>query len=110
MTQRSVVLDVSDLVASYGEVEVLHGISFTVLSGEVVTLLGANGAGKSTIMRCITGILGNRKGEIRFVGQRIDRLAPDVVVRRGIALVPEGRRIFPDLTVRDNLEMGAYSR
>jgi branched-chain amino acid transport system ATP-binding protein len=91
-------------------VQVLHGVSLRVSEGELVCLLGANGAGKSTTVRTISGLLRPAHGTITFLGQRIDGLPAHAVLRRGIAQCPEGRRIFPDMTVKENLEMGAYVR
>ncbi len=92
----------------YGRVQALFGVSLTVQAGEIVTLIGCNGAGKTTLLRTISGLLSPSAGEVRFEGERIDGLRADRVVRRGIAHCPEGRRIFGQLTVRENLEMGAY--
>jgi branched-chain amino acid transport system ATP-binding protein len=93
---------------SYGEFLALGGISFTVKEGELVTIIGANGAGKSTILRAVMGLVKCRKGEIFFKGEDITVSPPHHRARLGISLVPEGRRIFPDLTVAENLIMGAY--
>jgi len=95
---------------SYGPVAAIRGISLVVAPGEVVALLGANGAGKSTMLRTISGLIQPRAGEIRFGGQRIDRLAPPRIVRLGIAHSPEGRRLFGMLTVAENLKLGAAAR
>jgi branched-chain amino acid transport system ATP-binding protein len=95
---------------SYEQVRALSEVSLTLDKGEIVTLIGANGAGKSTVMRAITGAAGIRSGEIWFDGRRIDGLSSPVIVSLGISEVPEGRRVFPYLSVRDNLLMGAYSR
>ena len=103
-------LELLDVHTSYGKIRALKGISLTVEQGEIVTLIGANGAGKSTTLKTIIGTLGPSKGEIRFDGKRIDGLSTDKVVRRGIAQSPEGRRIFPRLTVLENLELGAFAR
>src|SRR5262249_14680810 len=89
-------------------IEALRGVSFDVDQGEIVTLLGANGAGKTTTLRTVSGLLRPRAGTITFEGQRIDTLAPHLMVRLGIGHVPEGRRIFPRMSVRENLTMGAY--
>ena len=94
----------------YGRVEALKGISLGVDQGTIVTLIGANGAGKSTALRAISGLVRPASGEIVFQGKRIDSLSPQDVVRGGIAHVPEGRRIFPFMTVRENLNMGAFRR
>ncbi len=104
------ILEVKDLHVSYGAIRALHGISFKVHPGEIVTLIGANGAGKSTTLRTISGLLRPDQGEIYFEGKPISRLDADAIVRLGIIHVPEGRRIFAPLTVRENLEMGAYTR
>jgi branched-chain amino acid transport system ATP-binding protein len=93
---------------SYGEFLALRGITFTVREGELVTIIGANGAGKSTILRAVMGLVKCRKGEIFFKGENITLSPPHHRARLGISLVPEGRRIFPDLTVAENLIMGAY--
>jgi len=101
-------LEVRGMEVSYGESLALRGISFTVEEGELVTIIGANGAGKSTILRAIMGLERCRRGEILFRGEAITLSAPHRRARLGISLVPEGRKIFPDLTVAENLMMGAY--
>jgi branched-chain amino acid transport system ATP-binding protein len=105
---------VKGLVAGYGSVEVLHEVSLEVREGEIVTLIGGNGAGKSTTLMCISGIVPVRGGEIRFAGERISDgsggVRADKLVGRGLVQVPEGRRIFPRMTVLENLMMGAYGR
>ncbi|HXH12633.1 MAG TPA: ABC transporter ATP-binding protein [Alphaproteobacteria bacterium] len=103
-------LTLHDVHAYYGNIHALKGLTLEVEKGEIVTLIGANGAGKSTTIRTITGLLHPRRGTITLEGQRIEHLAPHQVVQRGVAQAPEGRRIFPRLTVRENLEMGAYTR
>jgi branched-chain amino acid transport system ATP-binding protein len=103
-------LDVRDVSAFYGDLQALHAISVTVARGEIVTLVGANGSGKTTTLRTISGLLRPRAGQITFEGVRLDTLAPDRIVERGIVHVPEGRKLFPSLTVRENLELGAYTR
>lgn len=103
-------LEVKNLVVSYGAIRALHGISFHVDEGEVVTLIGANGAGKSTTLRAISGLLPTESGQIFYDNQNITRAEASTIVRRGIIHVPEGRRIFAPLTVRENLEMGAFTR
>ena len=103
-------LEVTDLRASRGSANVLNGIDLAVGGREAVCLIGANGAGKSTVMRSITGLLRPVRGTVRFEGAEIQRLAADAIVARGVALVPEGRQVFAPLTVLDNLRMGAYSR
>jgi branched-chain amino acid transport system ATP-binding protein len=101
---------VEGLRVAYGGIEALRGISFDVETGAIVTLLGANGAGKTTTLRSISGILRPRAGSISFDGQRIDGMPAHEMVRLGISHVPEGRRIFPRMSVRENLLMGAYHR
>jgi branched-chain amino acid transport system ATP-binding protein len=103
-------LEVNDLNVYYGAIHALQGISFTVNEGEIVSLIGANGAGKSTTLRTVSGILRPRKGTIKFKGQDIAMTPAEQIVTLGISQVPEGRRIFAPLTVRENLEMGAYTR
>ena len=103
-------LNIVNLFVHYYKVAAVKGISFEVEEGDVVTLIGANGAGKTTIMRAIIGLKHPSSGEIWFDGRRIDKLPPDRVNGAGISLVPEGRRIFPQLTVMENLKMGAYLR
>ena len=103
-------LEVNDLNVYYGAIHALQGISFTVNEGEIVSLIGANGAGKSTTLRTVSGILRPRKGYIKFKGQDITMTPAEQIVTLGISQVPEGRRIFAPLTVRENLEMGAYTR
>ena len=105
----SVILEVKDLIVSYGAIKALKGISFTVKSGEIVTLIGANGAGKTTTLRTISGLLRAEEGHIFYMGDEITNKQPHKIVQMGITHVPEGRRIFPDLTVRENLEMGAWT-
>lgn len=101
-------LEVDKINVFYGDLQALWDVSFEVHEGEKVVIVGANGAGKTTTLRTISGLLRPRSGEIRFMGQRIDRLPPHKIVELGIAHVPEGRRIFPRMTVLENLEMGAY--
>jgi branched-chain amino acid transport system ATP-binding protein len=101
---------VRDLVVSYGAVAALRGVSLHVGRGEVVALLGANGAGKSTMLRTISGLMLPKSGEIRFLGQRIDGIPPARIVRLGLAHSPEGRRLFGSLTVAENLRLGASTR
>jgi len=103
-------LKIEGLEASYGPVNVLRGISIDVPVGGIVTLLGANGAGKSTTLKCISGVVKPRRGTIEWNGQQIAGRSPNWITRMGIAQVPEGRRIFKDLSVSENLLMGAYSR
>lgn len=103
-------LELEDVTLSYGRIQALHGISLTVGQGEIVALIGANGAGKSTTMRAISGLRPVSKGKIRFDGQDITKLRADLRVIRGVSQSPEGRGIFPGMSVRENLEMGAYTR
>ncbi|MBU0515045.1 MAG: ATP-binding cassette domain-containing protein, partial [Proteobacteria bacterium] len=103
-------LKLSSIESYYGPVMAVQGISLEVEQGDIVTILGANGAGKTTILKTISGVMDPEKGSIEFQGQRIDRLPPEQIVKLGISHVPEGREIFPDLTVRENLMMGAYVR
>ena len=100
-------LEVRDLRVSFGEIEALRGVSFTVDEGAVVTLLGSNGAGKSTTLRAISGLVAPRAGSIQFDGKPIAGLSPRTIVKLGVAHVPEGRRVFPGLTVRENIVLGA---
>jgi branched-chain amino acid transport system ATP-binding protein len=103
-------LSLDGLTVRYGEIEALHGLSLSVDAGEVVTLLGANGAGKSTTLRAISGLLKPVAGDVMFDGKSITGLTPEAVVRLGIAHVPEGRRLFPGLTARENIMLGASNR
>ncbi len=103
-------LEVKDLVVSYGKIKAVKGISFSVDEGEVVTLIGTNGAGKTTTLRTISGLMRPSAGSIRFQGKRIDNAAAHDIVSLGIAHSPEGRRIFPRLSVEQNLRLGAFSR
>ena len=102
-------LELNDVHSYYGHIHALQGISLRVEEGEIVSLIGANGAGKSTTLRTISGLIRPRKGSIQLAGQEITGLAPHHVVGMGVGHVPEGRGIFPRLTVRENLEMGAYT-
>lgn len=101
-------LSAEKVSAFYGPLQALHEASLAVERGEIVVLVGANGAGKSTLLRAISGVV-QRTGEISFLGERIDRLEPEDIVRRGIVHVPEGRRIFPGMTVLENLEVGGHA-
>ena len=103
-------LEVNDLHVFYGKIEAIKGISFGVNEGEVVTLIGANGAGKTTTMRTISGVRPVAQGSIHFEGEDITKMAPHDRVKRGICQAPEGRGIFPGMTVRENLDMGTYIR
>jgi branched-chain amino acid transport system ATP-binding protein len=103
-------LSVDGLRVAYGRVEALHGVSIEVAQGELVTVIGANGAGKSTLLRAITGVLRPTGGTIRLDGAVTSGLPSSTMVQRGVAMVPEGRQIFPDLTVAENLDLGGYYR
>jgi branched-chain amino acid transport system ATP-binding protein len=103
-------LEVNDMHTFYGNIEALKGISITVDEGEVVTLIGSNGAGKSTTLRSISGLTPPREGTIKFDGTEIGEVPPQEIVQLGVALSPEGRHVFPRMTVRENLELGAYLR
>ena len=105
-----VLLSVRGLAAGYGAVEVLHGIDLEVAAGEIVAVLGSNGAGKSTLNRTISGVLRATRGAIRFAGEAIEREKPATIVTRGLIHVPEGRCIFPNLTIKENLDLGSYGR
>lgn len=102
-------LTVTDLRASYGAINALHGISFEVNEGELVALLGTNGAGKSTTLKSICGVLRPIKGSVEFLGEDISSRKPEVILKKGISLVPEGRDIFTSLTVAENLRLGAFA-
>jgi branched-chain amino acid transport system ATP-binding protein len=104
------VLEVQDLAVNYGAIRALQGISFHVEEGEIVTLIGANGAGKSTTLKTISGLLRPAAGSVKYRGESIAGIPADRIVKLGIVQVPEGRQIFAPLTVRENLEMGAYTR
>jgi branched-chain amino acid transport system ATP-binding protein len=104
------VLEVKNIETYYGPILAIKGISFEVREGAIVTILGANGAGKTSVLKTISGVMEPEKGTIEFMGRRIDRMDPDKIVRMGISHVPEGREVFHDLTVRENLAMGAFLR
>ena len=106
---KNTLLDVDELTATYGQIEVLHGIKFHVQPNEIVVILGANGAGKTTTLRAISGMV-ETTGRITFNGDSITGLEPDYIVRKGIAHVPQGRGTFPELTVEENLKVGAFIR
>ena len=106
----SALLQTRGLTAFYGDAQALYGIDFDVAAGEVVAIIGANGAGKSTFMKSITGLVKAPREQIRFDGEAVGGLPPGQIVRHGIALVPEGRRLFPSLSVEENLLMGAYAQ
>jgi branched-chain amino acid transport system ATP-binding protein len=103
-------LEVSVLRVAYGPIVALHEVSLSVAAGEIVTVIGANGAGKSTLLKTICGILAPLSGEIHLKGERVSGRRSADIVRRGVALVPEGRHVFPEMTVRENLDLGAYYR
>jgi branched-chain amino acid transport system ATP-binding protein len=103
-------LEVDNISTYYGAIRALQGITLSVDQGEIVTLIGSNGAGKTTTLRTISGVLRPRVGQVRLEGKRIDQMQPDQLVRLGIGHAPEGRRIFSRMTVRENLEMGAFAR
>ena len=102
--------EVKDLEVHYGKVQAVKGVSLHLDADSIVTLIGANGAGKSSTLRTISGLVRGSAGEILFEGERIDTLPPEKIVARGIAQVPEGRHVFPELTVLENLMTGAYLR
>ena len=102
------VLELENVNSYYGKIHALKGVSLTVEEGEIVTLIGGNGAGKTTTLRSISGLLHPREGRVRLMGKDITRMAPHLVHKEGLGLVPEGRGVFPRLTVLENLEMGAY--
>ena len=104
------ILDVYNINVWYGNIHAIKGISFTVREGEIVALIGANGAGKSTTLKTISGLLRSKSGSIKFRGEDIMRAAPDKLVKEGLVQVPEGRRIFLEMTVEENLKMGAYTQ
>ena len=104
------ILSVKNINVFYGAIHAITNISFKVDEGEIVTLIGANGAGKSTTLNTISGLLRSRTGDIKFMGNSIAKTAPNKIVESGLVMVPEGRRIFLGLTVEENLEMGAYTR
>jgi branched-chain amino acid transport system ATP-binding protein len=110
VTAGEPILEVEDIHTFYGSIEALKGISLNVNDGEIVTLIGANGAGKSTTLRSINGLNAPRRGRIRFQGQDITRTSAHSVVQLGVAQSPEGRRLFPRMSVLENLEMGAFQR
>lgn len=103
------VLSISNLHVRYGTIKALHGVNLDVKDGEILSIIGANGAGKTTLLKTITGLLRAEAGDIRYQGRSILKERPDRLVRMGICLVPEGRRIFPDLTVKENLQLGSYT-
>jgi branched-chain amino acid transport system ATP-binding protein len=106
----SPILEVQDLRVAYGKIEAVKGISFSVEPGEVVTLIGSNGAGKTTTLRTISGLIAPKSGSVAFKGKRIDGMAAHKILQLGLAHSPEGRRIFPAMSVQENLMLGAYAR
>ena len=103
-------LKVNDINVYYGSIHAIKGVSFEVNEGEIVTLIGANGAGKSTVLKTVSGLLHSATGSVEFLGKNISSVAPHKIVKEGLAHVPEGRRIFLQMTVEENLEMGAYTQ
>ncbi len=110
MTEEKNILEIHDLKVSYGGIEAVKGVTLTVPEGKIVTLIGANGAGKSTILKTVSGIVRPKTGRILYNGEDITGRSPDKIVKAGIVLVPEGRHVFPNLTVKENLKIGAYLR
>lgn len=104
------ILEVKDLVVNYGAIRALKGISFNVESGEIISLIGSNGAGKTTTLHSISNLIKKNSGKVIFDGVDVTDLPPDQIVKRGLIHIPEGRRIFANLSVKDNLEMGAFTR
>ena len=104
------ILKVEDINVYYGSIHAIKGISFEVNQGEIVTLIGSNGAGKSTTLNTVSGLLRSRTGSITYAGENLGHVPCHKIVSKGLALVPEGRRIFQQMTVQENLEMGAYTR
>lgn len=103
-------LDARDIVAGYGETEILHGVSISVDTGEIVTIIGPNGCGKSTVMKSIVGLVNVGSGSVRFRDEEIANLPPERIVRNGLCYVPQTANVFPSLTIRENLDMGAFIR
>lgn len=103
-------LEVKNLHAGYGPIEILKGVSIKIPEGKIISLIGSNGAGKTTFLMTLSGLLPSRQGSIQFEGKAIEKSSPSDIVRQGIVQVPEGRRIFPRLTVSENLDLGAYTR
>jgi branched-chain amino acid transport system ATP-binding protein len=110
MSDAQPILKVSNIESYYGPIMAIRGVSLSLQAGKIVTVLGANGAGKTTILKTISGVLDPLKGSVEFEGKSIQRMDPDKIVRLGVSHVPEGREVFPFLTVRENLSMGAYLR
>jgi branched-chain amino acid transport system ATP-binding protein len=109
-TTPNVVLQIDNLESYYGPIMAIRGVSLKVYEGQIVTVLGANGAGKTTLLKTISGVMDPEKGSVKMAGEEIQSLEPDAIVRRGIVHVPEGREIFPLMTVAENIAMGAYTR
>ena len=103
-------LEIKDIKTYYGNIQAIKGISLEISEGEIITLIGANGAGKTTTLMSISGIVPPKSGDILFLGKSLQKLSPNQIVALGISQVPEGRRIFPYLTVMENLDMGAFLR
>ena len=103
-------LEARDIVAGYGETEILHGVSITVDTGEIVTIIGPNGCGKSTLMKSVIGLVNVGAGSVTFRGEEISNLPPERIVRSGLCYVPQTANVFPSLTIRENLDMGAFIR
>jgi len=103
-------LEVSNIDTFYGKIQALWGVSLNIEEAEIVALIGANGAGKTTLLNAISGLLCPASGSVEFLGKRIDGLKPHAIVELGMSHIPEGRRLFPDMSVRENLEMGAYTK
>jgi branched-chain amino acid transport system ATP-binding protein len=110
MNAPDIILKLSNIESYYGPIMAIRGISLEVARGKIVAVLGANGAGKTTVLKTISGILDPQKGAIEFLGKPIQRMEADEIVRLGLSHVPEGREVFPFLSVRENLMMGAYPR
>jgi branched-chain amino acid transport system ATP-binding protein len=110
MANETPTLDVICLSASYGVVPAITDVSLKVMPGTIVTMIGANGAGKSTVIKCICGLIKPTAGQVRLFGEDVRGQSPDRLVRRGLSVVPEGRRLFSDMTFKENLELGAYAR
>lgn len=103
-------LEARDIVAGYGETEILHGVSITVDTGEIVTIIGPNGCGKSTLMKSVIGLVNVGSGSVTFRGEEISNMPPEQIVRSGLCYVPQTANVFPSLTIRENLDMGAFIR
>ena len=103
-------LEARDIVAGYGETEILHGVSITVDTGEIVTIIGPNGCGKSTLMKSVIGLVNVGSGSVMFKGNEISNMPPEQIVRSGLCYVPQTANVFPSLTIRENLDMGAFIR